>query len=43
MFTMQPIGHVRSPYKDAHEGPKGLGAKHEGEGVLEILPGLRSD
>ena len=44
MFSMQPIGYVRSPYKDAREIPKGLGAKHEAEGVLEIRaefePGL---
>jgi tRNA (adenine37-N6)-methyltransferase len=38
MFTMQPIGYVRSPYKDAREVPKGLGARHEAQGVLEILP-----
>jgi len=29
---------VRSPYKATREVPKGLGAKHEAEGVLEILP-----
>ena len=44
MFSTQPIGYVRSPYKDAQEIPKGLGAKHEAEGVLEIQaefePGL---
>ncbi len=33
---MQPIGYVRSPYRDTQEVPKGLGAKHEAEGVLEI-------
>ncbi len=38
MFTPRPIGFVRSPYKDTGEVPKGLGAKHEAEGVLEILP-----
>ncbi len=38
MFTMQPIGCIRSPYKEAQEIPKGLGAKHEAEGVLELLP-----
>jgi len=38
MFSTQPIGYVRSPYKDAQEIPKGLGAKHEAEGVLEIQP-----
>ncbi len=38
MFSPQPIGTVRSPYKDTKGVPKGLGAKHEAEGVLEILP-----
>jgi tRNA (adenine37-N6)-methyltransferase len=38
MFTFRPIGFAKSPYKDAREIPKGLGAKHEAEGVLEILP-----
>jgi len=36
MFSMRPIGYVRSPYKDTGEIPKGLGAKHEAVGVLEI-------
>jgi len=44
MFTPQPIGFVRSPYKETSAIPKGLGAKHQAEGVLEILrefePGL---
>ncbi len=35
-LSMQPIGYVRSPYRDAREIPKGLGAKHEAEGVIEI-------
>ena len=38
MFTSQPIGFVSSPYKNASEIPKGLGAKHEADGVLKILP-----
>jgi tRNA-Thr(GGU) m(6)t(6)A37 methyltransferase TsaA len=38
MFSMQAIGYVRSPYNDTQQIPKGLGAKHEAEGVLEILP-----
>lgn len=33
---MQPIGYVRSPYTNTKEIPKGLGAKHDAEGVLEI-------
>jgi len=36
MLSMQPIGYVRSPYRDTQEIPKGLGAKHEAEGALEI-------
>jgi tRNA (adenine37-N6)-methyltransferase len=35
---MRPIGHVKSPFKDTREIPKGHGAKHDAEGVLEILP-----
>lgn len=38
MFTSQPIGFVRSPYIDTKAIPKGLGAKHDAEGVLKILP-----
>ena len=38
LFTPQPIGYVRSSYKDTREIPKGLGAKHDAEGVLEVLP-----
>ena len=36
MLSMRPIGYVRSSYKDTHEIPKGLGARHEAEGFLEI-------
>jgi tRNA (adenine37-N6)-methyltransferase len=38
MFTPQAIGFVSSPYKEPGEIPKGLGAKHEAEGVLKIMP-----
>lgn len=38
MFTSQPVGIVVSPYKDTHAVPKGLGAKHDAEGILRILP-----
>lgn len=38
MFSFRAIGFVRSPYTDTKQVPKGLGAKHEAEGVLEILP-----
>jgi len=36
MISMQPVGYVRSPYKDTRDIPKGLGAQHEAEGVLDI-------
>jgi len=38
LFTPQPIGFVMSPFNDTAAIPKGLGAKHEAEGVLNILP-----
>ncbi len=45
MFSMQPIGYVRSPFRNTKEVPKGLGAKHETEGALDIRaefePGLQ--
>jgi len=44
MFTFKPIGFVRSQYKETSKIPRGCGAKHDAEGVLEILrefePGL---
>jgi len=38
MFTSRPVGFVRSPYQETKQIPKGLGARHEAEGTLEILP-----
>jgi tRNA-Thr(GGU) m(6)t(6)A37 methyltransferase TsaA len=38
MFTSRPIGFVSSPYKDTSQIPKGLGAKHDVDGILKILP-----
>jgi tRNA (adenine37-N6)-methyltransferase len=38
MFTSRPIGFVSSPYTQATDIPKGLGAKHDAEGVLTVLP-----
>ena len=38
MFTMRPIGYVRTPFSSTQAVPKGLGAKHEEEGTLEVLP-----
>lgn len=39
-ITLDPIGTVRSPYADTAQIPKGLGAQHDVEGVLEIRPEL---
>jgi len=38
LFTPKPIGFVRSPHAKTEDIPKGCGAKHEAEGVLDILP-----
>jgi tRNA-Thr(GGU) m(6)t(6)A37 methyltransferase TsaA len=40
MIVLEPIGVVRSPYTDRSQVPRGLGARHEAEGVLEIRPEL---
>jgi tRNA-Thr(GGU) m(6)t(6)A37 methyltransferase TsaA len=37
-WKMQPVGYIRSSYTDTHQIPKGLGAQHTMEGILEILP-----
>lgn len=42
MFTMRPIGYVRSPYQDTSQIPKGAGATHEADGVIEVLPELEA-
>ena len=38
MISMRPIGFVRSPFSDTSQVPKGAGAQHTAEGVLEIEP-----
>jgi len=38
MFVPVPIGHIHSPYTDTTSIPKGLGARHDAEGALEIIP-----
>jgi tRNA (adenine37-N6)-methyltransferase len=44
-FHMRSIGHVRSPFTETRQIPKGPGAEHLAEGTLEVLeefaPGLR--
>jgi len=36
MLTLRPIGTVRSPYTESAQIPKGLGVRHDAEGILEI-------
>ena len=38
MFTFKPIGYVRSPYSETSQVPRGPGAQHQAEGVIEIEP-----
>lgn len=42
MIALEPIGHVRSPFSDTSEIPKGPGARHEAEGWLEVRPELEA-
>ncbi len=37
-IKMHPIGYLHSPYRETAQIPKGLGAKHQAEGILEVLP-----
>lgn len=37
-MTLDPIGTVRSPYSEANQVPRGLGAEHHADGVLELRP-----
>jgi tRNA-Thr(GGU) m(6)t(6)A37 methyltransferase TsaA len=39
-FPMRAIGTVHSPYTDRAQVPRGPGARHDAEGVLEIAPDL---
>jgi tRNA-Thr(GGU) m(6)t(6)A37 methyltransferase TsaA len=38
MFTAKPIGFANTPHQSTQKIPKGLGAKHDADGVLKILP-----
>jgi tRNA-Thr(GGU) m(6)t(6)A37 methyltransferase TsaA len=37
-YAMRPVGHARTPFTKVSQVPKGHGAEHAAEGVLEILP-----
>lgn len=38
LFNPRAIGFIKSPYTQSGEIPKGIGAEHNAEGVLEVLP-----
>jgi tRNA (adenine37-N6)-methyltransferase len=38
MFSPRPIGIAHTPYTQTKKIPKGLGAKHDAEGLLELFP-----
>jgi tRNA (adenine37-N6)-methyltransferase len=40
MITLNPIGVARTPYSETSQIPKGPGARHLADGVLEIRPEL---
>lgn len=42
LIAMRPVGYVRSPFRDVAQIPKGAGAEHRAEGVLEILAELEA-
>jgi tRNA (adenine37-N6)-methyltransferase len=42
MFTPTPIGFARTPYTETNKVPRGLGAKHEAEGILDITPAFEA-
>lgn len=42
MYAMTAIGFVRSPLAEREQIPTGAGARHETEGVLEVLPELEA-
>lgn len=41
-IVLRPIGYVRSPFDETSRIPKGPGAEHGAEGVLDILPELEA-
>src|SRR3712207_9535126 len=38
MYSMRPVGFVRTPFRETSQIPKGFGAKHEAEGSIELEP-----
>lgn len=42
LFTPRAIGYAKTPYTETSQIPKGLGAKHDAEGIIELLPEFAS-
>jgi len=42
MIPMEPVGQVHSPYREPRDVPRGLGATHTAEGILELRPELET-
>jgi len=42
MIRVRPIGTVRSPFTETGQIPRGPGARHDAEGLLELLPELEA-
>jgi tRNA (Thr-GGU) A37 N-methylase len=40
MIAFSPVGTVRSPFADTAQIPRGAGAQHRADGVLELRPEL---
>lgn len=41
-YTMSAIGAMRTPFSETSQIPKGLDARHDADGVIEIDPGLEA-
>jgi len=39
-IVLRPIGRVVSPHRERGDVPRGLGARHDAEGILELRPEL---
>lgn len=41
-YSFDPIGFARTPFSDVSRIPKGPGAEHRAEGVLDVSPALEA-
>jgi tRNA-Thr(GGU) m(6)t(6)A37 methyltransferase TsaA len=40
MISLRPIGIIRSPFTETGQIPKGPGARHDADGILDLRPDL---